>query len=89
MPPDGAAESECVLGSQGGRIPPSIHQDLADLCLEGTKWTTATTLYRAERSRRWDSVPADGPWTPVWTVMETPAGVHGEESVRLVAWFDE
>jgi hypothetical protein len=63
--------------------------DLADLCPEGTEWTTTTTLYRAERSRRRDAVPADGPWAPVWTVVETLAVVHGEENVRLVAWFDE
>ncbi|MEV7148402.1 hypothetical protein AB0O05_18095 [Streptomyces sp. NPDC093084] len=63
--------------------------DLADHCPEGTEWTTPTALFRAERARRRDAVPADGPWTPVWTVMETLAGVHGEENVRLVAWFDE
>ncbi|MGY4982897.1 hypothetical protein ACWCYL_38115 [Streptomyces sp. 900105755] len=63
--------------------------DLAARHPEGTEWTTGTTLYRAERARRRDAVPEEGPWAPVWTVMETLAGVHGEGNVRLVAWFDE
>ncbi|RPE43471.1 hypothetical protein EDD90_6674 [Streptomyces sp. Ag109_O5-1] len=63
--------------------------DLADDYPEGTEWTTGTTLYRAERACRRDAVPEDGPWAPVWAAMETLAGVHGDENVRLVAWFDE
>ncbi|MCF3129807.1 hypothetical protein [Streptomyces olivochromogenes] len=63
--------------------------DIADLHPEGTEWQSGTTLYRAERDRRQDAVPKDGPWQPVWTVMKTLATIHGSESVRLVAWFDE
>ncbi|WP_406436398.1 hypothetical protein OHB00_20780 [Streptomyces sp. NBC_00631] len=63
--------------------------DLPALHPEGTEWTTGTTVHRAERARRRDAVPEDGPWAPVWTMMAALAGVHGDENARLVAWFDE
>ncbi|MFE3876170.1 hypothetical protein ACFXPX_17455 [Kitasatospora sp. NPDC059146] len=56
---------------------------------EGTEWDTGPLLFRAERDRRRDAVPADGPWRPVWTVLRTLAEVHGEQHVRLVVWFEE
>ncbi len=62
---------------------------IAELWAEGTEWHAGTTVFRAERARRRDAVGADGPWRPVWTVMRTLAGVHGDDNVRLVAWFDE
>ncbi|MGA5816717.1 hypothetical protein ACPC54_02465 [Kitasatospora sp. NPDC094028] len=62
---------------------------IGDLWAEGTEWDAGTTVFRAERARRRDAVPADGPWEPVWTVMRTLAGVHGERNVRLVVWFEE
>ncbi|MCF2531795.1 hypothetical protein [Yinghuangia soli] len=57
-------------------------------CAEGDEWQTGTTVFRAERDRRRDLVPADGPWEPIWSVMRTLAGVHGGQNVRLVVWFD-
>jgi hypothetical protein len=45
-------------------------------------------VYRVERLRRADAVPAGGDWQPVWGVMEALAAVHGPENVRLVVWFD-
>ncbi|MFJ3302725.1 hypothetical protein ACIPSA_06345 [Streptomyces sp. NPDC086549] len=63
--------------------------DIADRYPEGTEWEVGTTVFRAERARRREAVPEDGCWQPVWTVMGTLAKVHGEENVRLVAWFEE
>ncbi|WP_432011354.1 hypothetical protein [Streptomyces cucumeris] len=61
---------------------------VGELWAEGTAWDVGTTVFRAERARRRDAVPADGPWQPVWTVMRALAGVHGDAQVRLVVWFD-
>nr|WSW68060.1 hypothetical protein OG461_18700 [Streptomyces sp. NBC_00995] len=38
---------------------------------------------------RREAVPREGEWKPVWSVMEAPAAVHGDENVRLTVWFDE
>ncbi|MGW4894876.1 hypothetical protein ACWEQL_21800 [Kitasatospora sp. NPDC004240] len=62
---------------------------IGDLWAEGTEWDVGTAVFRAERERRRDAVPSDGPWEPVWTVMCALAGVHGERNVRLVVWFEE
>ncbi|RFS80971.1 hypothetical protein D0T12_34435 [Actinomadura spongiicola] len=62
---------------------------ISELWEEGTEWEVGTTLYRVERARRRDAVPADGPWQPVWTVMRALADIHGAPGVRLVVWFDE
>lgn len=62
---------------------------IGELWAEGTEWDTGRTVFRAERARRREAVPADGPWEPVWTVVRTLAGVHGEQNVRLVVWFEE
>ncbi|MFH8771586.1 hypothetical protein [Streptomyces sp. NPDC017958] len=62
---------------------------LAGLWPEGTEWESGTSVFRVERSRRRDAVPPDGSWHPVWTVMGALAGVHGDDGVRLVVWFDE
>ncbi|MFG2913712.1 hypothetical protein ACGF0D_12575 [Kitasatospora sp. NPDC048298] len=62
---------------------------IGELWAEGTEWDTGALLFRAERHRRRDAVPADGSWQPVWTVMRTLADVHGEQNVRLVVWFEE
>ncbi|GAB7186761.1 hypothetical protein ATKI12_6592 [Kitasatospora sp. Ki12] len=62
---------------------------IGELWAEGTEWDTGTTVFRAERARRRDAVPADGPWQPVWTVMRALADVHGDRNVRLVVWFEE
>ncbi|MFH8387992.1 hypothetical protein ACH4E7_45195 [Kitasatospora sp. NPDC018058] len=58
---------------------------IGELCAEGTEWDVGTTVFRAERARRRDAAPVDGPWQPVWTVMRTLAGVHGDRAPgRLV-----
>lgn len=57
---------------------------IGELWDEGTKWDVGSTVFRAERARRRDAVPADGPWRPVWTIMRTLAGIYGDQSVRLV-----
>ncbi|MFD5467435.1 hypothetical protein ACFWIQ_32110 [Kitasatospora sp. NPDC127059] len=62
---------------------------LGERWAEGTEWDAGRLVFRAERDRRRDAVPADGPWQPVWSVMRTLAEVHGEEHVRLVVWFEE
>lgn len=62
---------------------------IGELWDEGTEWDTGATVFRAERARRRDAVPADGPWQPVWTVMRALAGVHGDQNVRLAVWFEE
>ncbi|MEU8925820.1 hypothetical protein AB0D10_33635 [Kitasatospora sp. NPDC048545] len=62
---------------------------IGDLWAEGTEWDVGTTVFRAERARRRDAVPADGSWRPVWTVMGALAEVHGTGDVRLVVWFEE
>ncbi|MGV9454504.1 hypothetical protein [Streptomyces sp. NPDC003635] len=62
---------------------------IGDLWPEGTEWDVGNTVFRAERARRRDAVPPDGPWQAVWTVMRTLADVHGVQSVRLVVWFEE
>ncbi|WP_351226092.1 hypothetical protein [Streptomyces sp. NPDC002133] len=55
---------------------------------EGTEWLIGDTLYRSEKIRRRDAVPATGEWKSVWTVMEALAAQHGDDNVRLVVWFD-
>ena len=62
---------------------------VGELWAEGTVWEAGTLVFRAERARRRDAVPEDGPWHPVWTVMRALAGVHGDRNVRLVVWFEE
>ncbi|MFC4065658.1 hypothetical protein [Actinoplanes subglobosus] len=62
---------------------------IGELWAEGTEWQAGNTVYRAERARRRDAIPTDGPWHPVWTVMRTLAEVHGATEVRLVVWFDD
>lgn len=62
---------------------------IGELWPEGTEWDTGPTVFRAERARRRDAVPPDGTWRPVWTVMRALAEVHGDQNVRLVAWFEE
>jgi hypothetical protein len=55
---------------------------------EGSQWLDGDVLYRAETLTRVDAVPPHGAWRPVWSVMQTLAGLHGPDNVRLVAWFD-
>ncbi|WP_424863782.1 hypothetical protein [Streptomyces sp. MMS24-I29] len=55
---------------------------------EGTEWLDGDRLFRTGRLRRKDVVRPDGQWKPVWTVMRTLAGLHGNEAIRLVVWFD-
>ncbi|MGP3989862.1 hypothetical protein [Streptomyces sp. 3N207] len=62
---------------------------VGELWDEGTEWDVGTTVFRAERDRRRDAVPADGPWQPVWVVMRSLAGIHGDNNVRLTVWFEE
>ncbi|MDX3227652.1 hypothetical protein [Streptomyces sp. ME19-01-6] len=62
---------------------------IGELWDEGTECEVGTTVFRAERARRRDAVPADGTWQPVWAVMRAPAGVHGEANVRLAVWLEE
>lgn len=54
---------------------------------EGTEWRDGDRLFRIGRLRRKHAVP-DGDWGAVWSVMRTLAGLHGDEGVRLVVWFD-
>ncbi|MFI7706599.1 hypothetical protein [Nonomuraea sp. NPDC049480] len=56
---------------------------------EGTEWRAGDTVFRVERATRRHLVPPDGLWHAVWTVMRALAHVHGDEAVRLVAWFEE
>ncbi|WP_159072330.1 hypothetical protein [Streptomyces sp. CMB-StM0423] len=62
---------------------------VAELWAEGTEWDAGTLVFRVERARRRDAVPADGLWHPVWTVMRALTGVHGDGNVRLAVWFEE
>lgn len=55
---------------------------------DGSEWLDGEVLYRAETLTRVDAVGPDGAWRPVWSVMETLAGLHGPDNVRLVTWFD-
>ncbi|WP_330295257.1 hypothetical protein [Streptomyces sp. NBC_00503] len=56
---------------------------------EGTEWPDGDDLlYRVGRLTRRDAVALDGEWKPLWTVMETLAGLYGDENVRLTVWFD-
>jgi hypothetical protein len=68
------------LPSQPGGEPPAWP--------EGAEWLVDDVLYRSETLSRRDAIPADSDWTPVWVVMETLAGLHGDDNVRLVVWFD-
>ncbi|MGP3965971.1 hypothetical protein ACTWPT_59555 [Nonomuraea sp. 3N208] len=62
---------------------------IAVLWDEGTEWKAGDTVFRVERATRRHLVPPDGLWHAVWTVMRALAHVHGDEAVRLVAWFEE
>jgi hypothetical protein len=55
---------------------------------EGSEWLVGDVLYRSEVMTRREAVPEHGEWKPVWDVMAALAAVHGDENVRLVAWFD-
>ncbi|MGW6707397.1 hypothetical protein ACWGDE_21245 [Streptomyces sp. NPDC054956] len=56
---------------------------------EGTEWPDGEDrLYRIGRITRDAAVRRDGSWKPLWTVMETLAGLYGPENVRLTVWFD-
>ncbi|MFI5669992.1 hypothetical protein [Streptomyces sp. NPDC051704] len=54
---------------------------------EGTEWRDGDQLFRIGRPTRRQVVEEAG-WGPVWAVMSTLAGIHGDEGVRLVVWFD-
>ncbi|WP_189541804.1 hypothetical protein [Streptomyces gelaticus] len=54
---------------------------------EGTEWPDGDRLFRIGRLRRKHAVP-DRDWGAVRSVMRTLANLHGDESVRLVVWFD-
>lgn len=56
---------------------------------EGTEWKDRDAVFRAERLTRRHAVPPDSHWHGIWTVMRTLAQVHGNDAVRLVAWFEE
>lgn len=53
---------------------------------EGTEWPDGDRVFRIGRLRRRDAVPEEE-WGPIWSVMRTLAGLHGDEGVRLVVWF--
>ncbi|MFD5410904.1 hypothetical protein [Streptomyces nojiriensis] len=54
---------------------------------EDTEWPDGDRPFRIGRLRRKNVVPK-GDWGAVWTVMRTLAGLHGDEGVRLVVWFE-
>ncbi|WP_405679499.1 hypothetical protein OG239_21975 [Streptomyces sp. NBC_00868] len=54
---------------------------------ERTEWPDGDRLFRIGRLRRKDVVP-DSDWGAVWSVMRTLTGLHGDEGVRLVVWFE-
>jgi hypothetical protein len=60
---------------------------VSELFEEGTEWTAGDTVFRVERRRRREVMPPDGAWA-VWSVMQAQARIHGDEGVRLVAWFE-
>ncbi|WP_327134715.1 hypothetical protein OG311_33190 [Streptomyces sp. NBC_01343] len=51
------------------------------------RWPDGDRLFRIGRLTRRQAVEATD-WGPVRDVMRTLAGVHGDEGVRLVVWFD-
>jgi hypothetical protein len=55
---------------------------------EGSEWRIGRTVYRSVRLRRRDAVPRDGGWQATWEIMSILARLHGQDAVRLVAWFD-
>jgi hypothetical protein len=61
---------------------------VSELFAEGTEWTVGDVVFRVERPRRREVMPPDGAWAPVWTVMRALARIHGDDGVRLVAWFE-
>lgn len=54
---------------------------------EGTEWHDGDRLFRIGRLTRRQAV-GESEWGAVWAVMRTLAGIHGDEGVRLVVWFD-
>jgi hypothetical protein len=54
----------------------------------GSEWLIGDRLYRSEVLARRGAIPAGSDWEPVWAVMKTMAGLHGNDNVRLVVWFD-
>ncbi|MEV0987727.1 hypothetical protein [Streptomyces sp. NPDC049949] len=72
-----------VARLSGPRVPYRAGRSLP----EGTEWLDGERLFRIGRMTRKQAVP-DAEWGPVWDVMRTLAGVHGDEGVRLVVWFD-
>jgi hypothetical protein len=52
---------------------------------EGAEWTIGEYVFRAERMRRREAMGDD--WWMLFDVMRTLARRHGDDGVRLVAWF--
>lgn len=85
LPGDVCGEVRAAVGGEGG-----------DAGVHGTTWITGDELACVDwdetdgsgvRSRR--GVAGDAThWGPVWEVMRTLGGLHGNENVRLVVWFD-
>ncbi|OXM45360.1 hypothetical protein [Amycolatopsis alba] len=72
-----AKVSGTPIGAQGeGKIWP-----------EGTEWIDGDAVFRSERLSRSQAVTLE--WAPVWAVMRALAGVHGDDNVRLIVWFDD
>jgi hypothetical protein len=53
---------------------------------DGSEWEIGERIYRAETLRRRDALTPD--WQMLFSLMETVARKYGDESVRLVVWFD-
>ncbi|MFZ3468569.1 hypothetical protein ACODT3_34335 [Streptomyces sp. 4.24] len=78
-----------VAGLSTVRDPGRLFRYEAHDLPEGTEWPDGDDrLYRIGRITRRDAVAPDGEWKPLWTVMETLAGLYGDERVRLTVWFD-
>jgi hypothetical protein len=53
---------------------------------EGQEWIIGHRVLRTEKIRRGDSRISD--WNLLFDMMQLLAGRHGDQNVRLVAWFE-
>lgn len=58
----------------------------ADAIVEGNTWQVGESVFRVEKVARRESLRRD--WQLLFRLMEDLAAEYGDDSVRMVVWFD-
>jgi hypothetical protein len=78
LPPDAAELTRADFGAAG----------TAAFGATFLSWGEIASIDWDEPTQRREVMPPDGAWEPVWSVMRAQARIHGNDGVRLVAWFE-